>query len=268
MASFPKQSVLIRHDLLQTSLISPNFWNMLHFTRTLARAALSLSVLFPITYPTQAQKMRVVAEVVNLDYFKTENEALGEPSPNENRVVFMGNSITQGWLTYHPEFFEENAYINRGISGQTTAQMVLRFRTDVVQLRPRVVVILAGTNDLAQNTGYMPIGAIADNIKTMAELAEYHGIRVVIASVLPAIDFPWRRGLEPAPKIEELNRQLKAYAQEKGHVYLDYHSALADDNGGLKVPDYTSASDLVHPNSAGYAVMEPLVQAAIEQALR
>ena len=179
----------------------------------------------------------------------------------------MGNSITEAWPVISPEFFKNSPYIGRGISGQTTPQMLLRFRKDVIQLQPKVVVLLAGINDIAQNTGFTPIDMIAENIMSMAELARHHNIEVVICSVLPALDFPWSPGFEPANKVIELNSMLKKYAVENKLIYVDYHTAMKNKKNGLKVPEYTTANDLVHPNEAGYIVMEKLVQAAIEQAL-
>ncbi|MGB0879010.1 MAG: SGNH/GDSL hydrolase family protein [Polaribacter sp.] len=184
-----------------------------------------------------------------------------------NRVVFMGNSITEGWVIIRPEFFKGRDYINRGIGGQTTPQMLLRFRPDVVDLNPKAVVILAGTNDIAGNTGYTSLETIIDNIKSMAEIADANGIKVIISSVLPAIEYPWKPGLNPAPKIIKINKALKMYAKKNDFIYLDYYSAMVDDKGGLKVPDYTTANDLVHPNKAGYLVMEKLVEKAINKAL-
>jgi lysophospholipase L1-like esterase len=166
-----------------------------------------------------------------------------------------------------PEFFENRDYINRGIGGQTTPQMLLRFRPDVVDLNPKVVLILAGTNDIAGNTGFTPLETIIGNIKSMAEIANANGIEVVISSILPAIKYLWKPGLNPAPKIISINKQLKAYAQQNNFIYLDYFTAMVDDNDGLKVPDYTAADDLVHPNVAGYLVMEKLAEKAIETAL-
>ena len=166
-----------------------------------------------------------------------------------------------------PEFFQDRDFINRGIGGQTTPQMLLRFRPDVIDLNPKVVVILAGTNDIAGNTGYTSLETIIDNIKSMAEIANANGIKVIISSVLPAIEYLWKPGLDPATKIIKINKALKAYAKENNFIYLDYYSAMVDDKGGLKVPDYTAVNDLVHPNKAGYLVMEKLAQKAIDKAL-
>ncbi len=200
----------------------------------------------------------------NLAQFKEANAALPAPTENEDRVVFMGNSITIGWINSRPEFFEGKPWINRGISGQTTPQMLIRFRQDVIDLKPKVVVILAGTNDIAGNTGPSTIPMIMDNIKSMAEIAHANNIKVILSSTLPAYDYPWRPGLEPAPKIMALNALMKIYCKEKGHIYLDYFSAMADERNGLPKK---YASDEVHPTKEGYAVMEPLVTAAIAKAL-
>lgn len=200
----------------------------------------------------------------NLEQFREANAKLQAPKADENRVVFMGNSITIGWLNKRPGFFEGKPYVNRGISGQTTPQMLLRFRQDVIDLHPKVVVILAGTNDIAGNTGPSTIAMISDNIKSMAELARAHGIKVVLSSTLPAYDYPWKPGMEPAGKIVALNKLIQAYAAENGFVYLDYFTAMADSKNGLP-KNY--AEDGVHPTVEGYQVMEPMVEAAIAKAL-
>lgn len=200
----------------------------------------------------------------NLKQFQEDNMKVGMPSENENRVVFMGNSITIGWLNSRPEFFEGKPYVNRGIGGQTTPQMLLRFRQDVVDLKAKVVVILAGTNDIAGNTGPMTLEEILANIKSMSEVAAANNIKVVLSSVLPAFDYPWRPGLKPNEKIPALNEMIKAYAEQAGHVYLDYFSAMADDRNGLPKK---YASDEVHPTKEGYAAMEPMVEKAIAKAL-
>ena len=200
----------------------------------------------------------------NLERFKDENAKLGAPTYGEIRVVFMGNSITEGWGNLSPHFFEGKAYINRGISGQTTPQMLVRFRPDVINLDPAVVVILAGTNDIAGNTGPSTLKMIAENIFSMAELAKANGIKVVLCSVLPAFDYPWKPGLEPAEKIASLNEMIKAYADRNNIVYLDYFSAMANKQKGL-MAEFTG--DGVHPNKAGYMMMGPLAEKAIAEAL-
>lgn len=200
----------------------------------------------------------------NLERFREENAQLGTAKVCDDRIVFMGNSITQGWKERVPEFFTGRPYINRGISGQTTPQMLLRFRQDVVQLWPKVVVILAGTNDIAGNTGPSTLEMIEDNIHSMTELAQAHGIQVVLCSLLPAYEYRWRPGLEPAPKIVELNKRFKQYAATVGAVYCDFFSAMADERDGL--PEALS-EDGVHPNKEGYAIMGPMVENAIARAL-
>jgi acetyl esterase/lipase/lysophospholipase L1-like esterase len=197
--------------------------------------------------------------------FKDENKNLGPPKQGENRIIFMGNSITAGWSRIHPEFFAGKPYVNRGIGGQTTPQMLIRFNQDVIDLKPKVVVILAGINDIAHNTGPATLESIMDNISAMALLAKAHGIKVILASVLPAFDFPWRPGLEPAGKVIALNRMIRDFADKNDFHYLDYFSALVDSRNGLK-KDYSN--DEVHPTLAGYKVMEPLVEKAIEAVLK
>ena len=200
----------------------------------------------------------------NLERFSKENATLGLPGEGENRVVFMGNSITQGWIEKRADFFKNNPFVNRGISGQTTPQMLIRFRQDVIALQPKVVVILAGTNDIAGNTGPSTLEMIEDNLASMAELAQANGIRVVLSSVLPVYDYPWKKGLEPAEKIVTLNLWIKAYCEKKGFIYLDYFTPMADERHGMKAE---LTYDGVHANVAGYKVMEPLAEAAIQQAL-
>lgn len=201
----------------------------------------------------------------NLKKYKSENAKLSTPDSKENRVVFMGNSITEKWKIYDPSFFEDNPYICRGISGQTTAQMLVRFRQDVLDLKPKVVVIHAGTNDLAANRGPVSIEHIAGNIFSMAELADANDIKVVLASVLPAISYSWRPGIEPADKIIELNALIKAYAQKNKMVYLDYYLSMVNEEKGLR-KEY--GRDTVHPSLKGYKVMEPMAKEAIAIALK
>jgi lysophospholipase L1-like esterase len=181
-----------------------------------------------------------------------------------NRVVFMGNSITEGWSFLDKDFFINNPFVNRGIGGQTTPQMLIRFKPDVVNLNPKAVVILAGINDIAENTGPVTIENIAENIISMAEIAKANEIKVFICSTLPAIDFPWSPGMEPGPKVIKLNSILKNYCDSNNIPYVDYFSAMSDEKGGLKVPEYTTADDLVHPNLAGYKVMEKIILKALE----
>jgi len=186
-----------------------------------------------------------------LKHFEAQNAALAAKTAGTPRVVLMGDSITQGW-------------VNRGISGQTTPQMVLRMHQDVIALKADVVVILAGTNDIAGNTGDTTVPAIEDNLAAMAEIANANGVKVVLCSVLPAYDYPWKPGREPAPKIIAINKWMKAYAEAKGYVYVDYWTAMADEKGGL--PKKLSG-DGVHPTGDGYAIMLPLAEAGVAKAL-
>lgn len=205
--------------------------------------------------------------------YKDDNAKVTPPAKNEQRVVFMGDSITDGWdAPNNGGFFPGKPYINRGISGQTTPQMLIRFRPDVIALKPKVVVILAGTNDLAGNTGPTTLEAIKDNLVSMAELARAQGIRVVFASLLPVSDYEMRDGnrivqtvRRPPEQIKALNSWMKDYAARNHQTYLDYFSAMVDDKGFLK--DELS-NDGLHPNAQGYAVMNPLAEAAIRQALK
>lgn len=201
----------------------------------------------------------------NLKHYRSDNEKIGLPKAGEKRVVFMGNSITEFWKNITPDFFSDNGYVNRGISGQTSPQMLVRFRADVVNLKPAVVVILTGVNDIAGNTGPSTLEMITDNIFSMAEIAKSNKIKVILCSVLPVYDFPWKRGLEPAEKIVTLNQMIKDYARLKGCIYLDYHSAMKDERNGMKA-EY--AKDGVHPNEVGYKVMMPLCNEAIKKALK
>ena len=201
----------------------------------------------------------------NLAKYRDSNAVLAAPKAGEHRVVFMGNSITEGWKKYWADEFGGKPYVNRGIGGQTTPQMLLRFRQDVIALKPKVVVILAGTNDIAGNTGPSTLEMIEDNLASMADLARMHGIRVVLCSVLPVFDYPWKPGLEPAPKIVALNAWMKHYADSTGSIYVDYHGAMRDDRQGMRSD---LASDGVHPNEAGYKIMVPLVEHGIVKALR
>jgi lysophospholipase L1-like esterase len=201
----------------------------------------------------------------NFARYREANAQLAAPKPGEQRVVFMGNSITEGWVRYWPAMFAGKPYVGRGIGGQTTPQMLVRFHADVVALRPAVVVILAGTNDIAGNTGPSTNEMIQQNLQAMTEIAQANGIRVVLSSIVPAFDYPWRPGLQPAPRILAINAWMKAYAARVGATYLDYHSAMADARQGLR-PEL--GSDGVHPNEAGYRIMASLVEPAIAAALR
>ena len=205
--------------------------------------------------------------------YRESNAKVATPTKNENRVVFMGDSITDGWDDpRYGGFFPGKPYIDRGISGQTTPQMLIRFRPDVIALRPKVVVILAGTNDIAGNTGPTTLEAIEDNLASMSELARADGIRVVLSSLLPVSDYEKRDGKpiiqtarRPPAEIRALNEWMRNYAAARGETYLDYFSAMADDKG---FPKEELSEDGLHPNAKGYAVMTPLAEQAIAAALK
>ena len=215
--------------------------------------------------PTVSMNTLGAQDWANLGRFEDENTQLVLSGKNNDAVVFMGNSITEGWLSIDPIFFHKNNYINRGIGGQTTPQMLLRFRQDVIDLNPKVVVILAGTNDIAGNTGPSTVEMIFNNIKSMAELAKMNNIKVVLCSVLPVFDYPWRPGLKPAEKIIELNALIKSYANKHNFIYVDYFSAMVNATKGLK---REFGDDGVHPNAQGYNVMKPIVENGIAKALK
>ena len=197
--------------------------------------------------------------------YSAANKKLSTVLKKKKPVVFMGDSITEFWKSTDSSFFIPGYYIDRGISGQTTPQMLLRFRQDVIALKPSLVVILAGINDIAGNTGPISLEETLANIISMAGLARVHHIRVALCSVLPAYDFPWRPGLQPADKVIRLNRLIREYAQKNNLVYVDYYSAMADKNKGL---DKKYTDDGVHPTLAGYKIMEPIVEKAIALALK
>lgn len=205
-------------------------------------------------------------DFANYQRYASENAKLGKPAKGEKRVVFMGNSITEGWVNTHPEFFKKHGYIGRGISGQTSYQFLMRFREDVINLEPKVLVLNYGTNDIAENTGPYNEDITYGNILTMVELARAHKIKVILTSTLPARNFGWRPSVTDAmEKIRSLNARVKAYAEENDIQYVDYFTALlAPDKGGM---DTKYTPETVHPNGAGYDVMEALIVPAIEKAL-
>lgn len=222
----------------------------------------------PAKAPTpEVDRMRAqLADWANLARYQADNAALPPPAAGERRVVFYGDSITDGWgrRPNTGTFFPGKPYVNRGISGQTTPQMLVRFEQDVVRLRPAAVVILAGTNDVAGNTGPETEDMIKDNFRAMSAIARANGISVVLASITPAYRYPWRPEVQPVAEISSLNAWMKEFCRKESLVYLDYFSALADARGGMKEG---TSFDGVHPNAAGYAIMGPLAEAAIARAL-
>lgn len=198
----------------------------------------------------------------SLQRYKTQNDSLLQLPFEKNRVVFMGNSITEGWDHHYPAFMRDKPYVNRGISGQTTPQMLCRFRQDVIDLDPHTVVILAGTNDIAGNTGPSTDKMITDNIMSMAELASKNDIQVIICSIIPVHDYPWAKGKEPNTRIPAINNILKNYCVDNSFIFLDYFQEMATpDNGLIEVYTY----DGVHPNKEGYLLMAKLTTEAIEK---
>lgn len=217
-----------------------------------------------MTKDQQDEYFRIKNDWANLERYREENALVGALLAGEKRVVFMGNSITQGWKETCPEFFTGRPYFDRGISGQTTPQMLLRFRQDVINLKPMVVVILAGTNDIAGNTGPSSLEMIEDNIVSMVEIAQANNISIVLSSVLPASDFWWNPGTKPAGKIAALNAWIREYAYKNKLIFLDYYTPMVDEHLGLKS---IYSEDGVHPNKAGYQLMAPLAEEAIKKAM-
>ena len=214
--------------------------------------------------------MEVMAQKNNdwarLGRYEKANKELPAPAKKEKRVVFMGNSITEGWVKIRPDFFEENGYIGRGIGGQTSYQFVVRFRPDVINLKPKLVVINAGTNDVAENTGPFDLQTTFGNIVSMVELAKANKIKVILTSVLPAAKFGWNKSIKDAPaKIEALNALIKEYAKKNKIPYVDYYTPMVTGADRALNPAYSK--DGVHPTAAGYEVMEALIKPAIDKAL-
>ena len=201
----------------------------------------------------------------NLARYEDDNLKVGLPKKDERRVVFMGDSITEEWSNLYPEFFTEKGYINRGIGGQTTPQMLIRFKPDVVDLKPEIVVVLAGTNDIAGNTGPSNAKMITDNIFSMAEIAKAYKMKVVLSSILPVYQYDWAREIKDPPStIRAVNDALNQYASDHGLIYLDYFSSMSDERQGLN-SDYTS--DGVHPNENGYILMSSLAEEVLSELL-
>lgn len=224
----------------------------------------------PQRTPEEIEARRLAAEErihndwAGLRRYREANAELNWPNSNSYRVVFMGDSITDAWPRRGGAFFSDRGYAGRGISGQTTPQMLVRFHQDVIELEPEVVVINAATNDIAGNTGPSTINMITANLKGMAQLAEASGIKVILASITPAYDYPWRPGKEPAPKVAAVNQWMKGYCEGHGCVYADYHSAMSDEKGEML--DGLS-TDGIHPNAAGYGIMQSIILKAITKAM-
>jgi lysophospholipase L1-like esterase len=224
---------------------------------------LIFSFLFIFNIFGSAQKYN---ELINLKKYGEANSKLPEPVKKEKRIVFIGNSITQNWAEQRSDFFTSNNYIGRGISGQTSPQLLSRFRQDVINLKPAAVVINIGTNDIAGNTGAYDEDFTFGNIKSMAELAKANGIKVILSSVTPAGQYPWRKEIQNVPdKIQSLNAKIKAYAKANKFAYADYYSAMHDENHAL-IKSY--GTDGVHPNAQGYEVMEKIIKEVIRKTVK
>lgn len=205
-------------------------------------------------------------ELINLKKYEKANSELPAPAEGEKRVVFIGNSITEGWAGKRPDFFKSNHYVGRGISGQTSPQLLSRFRQDVINLKPVAVIINIGTNDIAENTGPYDESFTLGNIKSMAELAKANGIKVILSSVLPVGEYPWRKEIKNVPvKIASLNGGIKEYAASNGFAYVDYYAVMHDENLAL-IGSY--GNDGVHPNDEGYKVMERVVKKVIDEVIK
>jgi lysophospholipase L1-like esterase len=274
------------HNAVAASSSIDNFMMGITITRMILKCMMTAAFAVSLTFaqaqapaadaPVDAAKLktdldranRTLQDWPNLKRYHDANATVAAPAPGEERVVFMGDSITDGWGKKYGQFFPGKPYINRGISGQTTPQMLIRFRPDVIALQPKVVVILAGTNDIAGNTGPMSVDEITGNLASMAELARAHGVRVVLASVLPVHNYTPQSALtyplRSPDQIRAINRWLQGYCAANGHVYLDYFSAMIDDQGALR---RELAEDGLHPGPAGYAIMARLADAAIARAL-
>lgn len=201
----------------------------------------------------------------NLQKYAEANKKMISKQSNIKTTVLMGDSITEFWQPSYPGFYSQNGFINRGISGQTTPQMLLRFRQDVISLKPDLVVVLAGINDIAENTGPITLEETLGNIISMVELAKANSIKVVLCSVLPANTFWWNDKIKPADKVTALNTMIKDYADRNHIIYIDYYSAMVNEQKGL---DKKWGDDGVHPNANGYKLMEPLLIKAVSEALK
>jgi len=227
---------------------------------------LGLLILLCFRVKAQTAEENLHKDWANVKRYETANRRLTPATGIKNtRVIYMGDSITDLWIISDSAFFSSHDFIDRGISGQTTGQMLVRFREDVINLKPAAVIILAGINDIAENNGPSKLEDVMGNIVSMSELANINRIKVILCSVLPAYSFPWRPAINPVPKVKALNSMIKTYADSHHLQYLDYYSAMADTRGGLSED---LAKDGVHPTLKGYKLMEPLALKAIVSALK
>ncbi|MFV0537700.1 MAG: SGNH/GDSL hydrolase family protein [Dysgonomonas sp.] len=223
-------------------------------------------VTFLISFTSLLCNAQKFNELINLQRYEKANAELPLPVKGEKRVVFIGNSITQGWAGQRPDFFKSNNYVGRGIGGQTSPQLLSRFRQDVINLKPIAVVINIGTNDIAENTGPYDPAFTLGNIMSMAELAKANGIKVILSSVLPVGEYPWRKEIKDVPdKIDALNAGIRAYAKENNFAYIDYYAVMHDENRAL-ISSY--GKDGVHPIAKGYEIMEKVAKAVIDKVIK
>ena len=214
---------------------------------------------------TKPKKEDFSDDWANISKYQKENELIGLPKKREKRVVFLGSSIFEFWKQKDPEYFKQKPYLDRGISGQISPQLLIRFRQDVINLKPKVVIILAGSNDIAGNTGHVTTDKIMDNIKSMAELARLHHIKVILCKYLPVYEYPWNKRIKAADSIVSLNEKIVAYARKRNYTILDYWTPLVDERKGQRAE---LTVDGVHPNLAGYKIMEEVTDAAVKKALK
>ena len=247
--------------ILLTVMLTGTLWGQ---TGAVSGAAQATASAQPDVAKQMAAMQKKLDDWPQLGRYREADATLAAPAADETRVVFYGDSITDAWAQHPDWFFPGKPYVGRGISAQTTPQMLVRFEQDVVHLKPAVVVILAGTNDIAGNTGPSSPQMIEDNFESMIAIARANGIRVVVSSILPADHYIWRPDVQPAEQIREMNRRLKAMSVREGVVYLDYYSEMVNEKGGL---DPELAKDGVHPTQKGYAIMSPLAEKAIAEAL-
>lgn len=247
-------------------VIQYEYMNKVKFFRIILVLSLILNVATVAYIGINYYINRKNGNIFKLNAYSWANSQLKAPEPGENRVVFIGNSITENWVHLRYTFFKDNNYTCRGIGGQTSPLLLLRFRQDVIELDPKVVVINAGINDIAENTGeYDPVFTM-DNIKSMAQLAQTNGIKVILTSLLPSSGYGWKGHIRNiSQKINDLNVEIKAYAEQNGYGYVDYYTAMVNDKDGGMKDGYSF--DRQHPSEKGYSVMEPLIQKAIDDIL-
>ena len=261
----PNIQAFISYFAIKQSALRKVLWAAIYFISYIMKNILFLFLALGIPAVVISQEASNKDDWADLSHYAKENQELGNPKPGEKRVVFLGSSIFELWKKSVPEFFKDRSYIDRGVSGQISPQLLIRFRQDVIDLKPKAVIILAGSNDIAANTGHVTNERIMDNIASMAELARLHNIKVILCEYLPVYDYPWRKGLEPANKIIALNKLIRSFALSNNFILLDYFSPFADERNGQKAELTT---DGVHPNVAGYKVMAKVTEEAIAKALK